>query len=205
MNPWHLRRAIRITWCITGHPALIYSALSTPHGDWWQLKAGKAWLGPLTRPWEHWQPWRKRSTSWQAAYNTACLYAALADAARRCHAPVEVLRELEQRVITSLRRVVDNPQSELERAWDWIYGDPDFRVMRDDWAKYPEFGKFLKELEQQEYPASMRGKCPVPHAKPPAAGWDARAEPPIFSPVPSPVPLGNDDSGLAHALSAMIH
>jgi hypothetical protein len=90
--------------------------------------------------------------SWQAAYNTACVYAALADSAWRNNAPEDILRELESRVIVSLRRLVGNPRSELERAWDWIFGDPDFRVMRDDRQKFTAFGEFLDELERQEYP-----------------------------------------------------
>lgn len=155
----------------------------------------------------HWPPWRRSSASWQAAYNTACLYAALADAAWRGCAPESTLRELERRVIVSLRRVVDNPRSELERAWDWIYGDPDFRFMRDDRGNFRAFGEFLDELERQEYPAAKVGKCPYPHANSArnlavAARWSASAEPPIFSPVPDPVPVGDDEP--AYVLLSMI-
>jgi hypothetical protein len=197
---WHLRRAIRITWCIVGDPSFIYSVLIDPYCKWWEPGASKSGLDLLSRAWVRWPPWGLSSASWQAAYNTACLYAALADAAWRGCAPENILRELERRVIVSLRRVVDNPRSELERAWDWIFGDPDFRVMRAHREKFTAFGEFLDELEQQEYPASMVGKCPVPHANPAgnlavAARWPASAEPPIFSPVPSPVPMGDGERG----------
>jgi hypothetical protein len=109
-----------------------------------------------------------------------------------------ILREVERRVIVSLRRVVDNPRSELERAWDWVSGDPDFRVMRDNREKFTAFGEFLDELERHEYPASMVGKCPAPHTKPAgilavAAIRLTSAEPAIFSPVPSPVPVGDGE------------
>ena len=200
---WHLHRAIGITRCIVGDPSFIYSALHDPHRNWWEPKASKSVLGLLSRVWGPWSSGRRSSASWQAAYNTACLYAALADAAWRGLAPEEILRKLECRVIASLRRVVDNPRSELERAWDWIYGDPDFRVMRDNPKKFTLFEDFLNELEQQEYPASRIGKCTVPHHDPAghlavAARWPASAEPPIFTPVPSPVPVG--DGELAYVL-----
>ena len=194
----HLRRAIRITWCVAGHPSFIYSALTDPHGRWWEPQAARAWLDLLSRAWVRWPAWRRSSASWQAAYNTACLYAALADAAWRRSAPGDILRELERRVVVSLRRVVDNPSSELERAWDWIFGDPDFRVMRDNREKFTAFGEFLDELERQEYPASMAGKCSVPHPESAgnlalAARWPASAEARIFSPVSSPVPVGDGE------------
>jgi hypothetical protein len=195
---WHLRRAIGIARCIAGDPSFIYSALTDPHCKWWEPEASKFGRDLLSRAWVRWQPWRRSSTSWQAAYNTACLHAALADAAWRGCAPEYILRELERRVIVSLRRVVDNPRSELERAWDWVFGDPDFRVMRDHREKFTAFGEFLDELERQEYFASMVGKCPFPHPNPAgnlavAAIWQASAEPAIFSPVPSPVPVGDGE------------
>jgi hypothetical protein len=201
---WHLRRAIMITWCISGDRSFIYSALARPHGKWWEPETPESRRDHLSRAWV---PWRRSSASWQAAYNTACLYAALADAARRGCAPEDTLRELERRVIASLRRVVDNPHSELERAWDWISGDPDFRVMRDDREKFKAFGEFLEELERQEYPASMVGKCPHPHTNSArnlavAERWPASAEPPIFSPVPNAVPVG--DGERAYVLPDMI-
>jgi hypothetical protein len=191
---WYLRRALRITWCIAGEPSFIYSALTGPQRKWWEPEASKSALDRLSRAWVRWPPWGRSSASWQAAYNTACLYAALADAVWRRGGPDEILRELERRVIVGLRSVVDNPRSELERAWDWIFGDPDFRVMRDDRKKFTAFGEFLDELERQEYPASLAGKCHVPHANPGiVARRLANTEPPIFSPVRNPVPTGDGE------------
>jgi hypothetical protein len=193
---WHLRRAIRITWCIAGYPALIVAALKNPSRDWRDPEAVKPKLDLLSRAWVHWPLRKRRSTSWQAAYNTACLYAALADRARRSRAPENVLQELERRVIVGLQHVLDNPQSELERAWDWIDSDPDFRAMRDHPANFTAFAEFLAELKRQEYPASTVGRCPLPHTHP-AGIIDAAArrapnpELPIRSPVPVPVPLSD--------------
>ena len=129
-----------------------------------------------------------------AAYNTACLDAALADSAWRGCAPENILRELERRVIVSLRCVVDNPRSELERAWDWIFCDPHFRVMRNNRKQFTAFGEFLDELERQEYPAAMAGKCPVPH-KHPAGNFafaqdNWRARNPGLLPGAEPQPRG---------------
>ncbi len=195
---WHLRRAIRITSCIADDLSFIYSALTDPHRKWWEPEAAKSGLDLISGAWVRWPPWGRSSASWQAAYNTACLYAALADAAWRGCAPENILRELERRVIVSLRRVVDNPRSELERSWDWVFGDPDFRVLRDHRAKFAAFGEFLDELERQEYPASMVGKCPVLHTNPVrnlavAAVRLVSAEPEIFSPVPAAVPVGDGE------------
>jgi hypothetical protein len=195
---WYLRRAVRITWCIAGDPSFIYSALTYPHSTWWEKKAVKPWLDLRSLAWVRSPSRPRRSASWQAAYNTACLYAALADAAWRCRAPENVLQELEHRVIVSLRSVVDNPTSELERAWDWLFGDPDFRVMREHRDKFTAFGEFLDELELQEYPAAKLGKCPFPHPNPAAslsvAGkWPANAQSAIFSPVPRPDPVGDGE------------
>lgn len=70
--------------------------------------------------------------------------------------------------------------------------------MRDHREKFTAFGEFLDELERQEYPASMVGKCPVPHKNPAgnlavAEIWLASAERAIFSPVPSAVPVGDGE------------
>jgi hypothetical protein len=236
---WHLRRAIRITSFIAGDPACIHAVLANPHDQWWPANAPETGLDPLpARDRVRWLPWQRSTASWQAAYNTACLYAALADAradAAVAHARAEaaradavltdaasaeavpaeavlaetasaeaasadavlakavlaaVLGDLEHRVIASLRRVVGNPHSELERPSDWIDSDPDFQAMRHHSQIFAAFENFLLEQKQQEYPeAFMTGKCPVPHTNPPISGRRlTRTQSPILSPVPGPVP-----------------
>jgi hypothetical protein len=226
---WHLRRAIRITSFIAGDPALINAALADPHGQWWPASAPETGIDPLPpRDRVRWWPWQQSTASWQAAYNTACLYAALADAradAARAEAMLAdavlaeavlieavlveaaadavladatradtalkaVLGDLEHRVIGSLRRVVGNPHSELERQSDWIDSDPDFQTMRHHAQIFAKFENFLLEQKQQEYPeAFMTGKCPVPHTKPAVSGRrPTKTRPPILSPVPGPGP-----------------
>jgi hypothetical protein len=153
---WHLRRATGITACIAGDPAIIDAVLAEPHSAWWAAKGGRKYR-------------RRSSDSWQAAYNTACVYAALADAARAGGAPRESLKNLEGRVIASLRRVVGNPRSELERPSDWIDSDPDFRAMQDGSDIFRMFEGFLIGQIRQDYPvAFMAAECPVSHIPPEA-------------------------------------
>jgi hypothetical protein len=136
---------------IAGDPALIDAVLKNPHGQWWLTDAASGRR-------------RRRSDSWQAAYNTACVYAVLADAARARDAEATAVLDLERRVIASLRRVVGNPRSELERPSDWIDSDPDFRALHDDSHGFGAFEDFLIDQMRQDYPvAFMYGECPVSH------------------------------------------
>jgi hypothetical protein len=159
--PEDLRHALRISSFIAGDPAPIIAALTGT--DEWRTPrraADGAEPSPATASRVRLLPWQRRTPSWQAAYNTAGVYAALADAA-----PAPAAPEFQERIINSLRAAVDNPYSELERASDWIRRDPDFRTM----YRHPEiFGAFLKFLEVQErqdYPeAFLSGKHHAPHA-----------------------------------------
>jgi len=90
-----------------------------------------------------WLPWQTRTASWQAAYNAACLYAVL------------VQRGLarEEQVITSLRRVVGNRDSGLERPYDWISNDPDFAPLLRFDSPHRNIRNFLTAQERRDYPA----------------------------------------------------
>jgi hypothetical protein len=93
---------------------------------------------------------RRGKASWQAAYNAACLYAALARQDQD-QAPV----------IAALRRAVDNPRSEMERAYDWISRDPDLSCLKTGKSVSPKpgeqtpFKEFLDEQERLDYPATF--------------------------------------------------
>jgi len=153
----HEDLALRIATAIAGDPGPIRSVLRPQD---------KQRQPPLTsadtsdRP--RWQPAQCRTASWPAAYNTACLYATLA--ARNA--------ALEKQVVTSLKRAINNPDSEMERAYDWISHDPDFRLLKDDRENFPEFNKFLGIQRRRDYPLSRRpgrpgrperpGRTPVP-------------------------------------------
>ena len=84
-----------------------------------------------------WLPWQRRTPSWEAAYNTACAYAAL---------------KLDDRVVTSLQRAMDNPDCEMQRPSDWIGNDPDFRCLKSSKA----FKPFLTAQKRKDYPAVIQ-------------------------------------------------
>ena len=132
------RRAIRITTAITGDSTTIRKVLKNsplPCTD--VPQPGKN--STKTR----WLPWQCRTPSWQAAYNTACLYAALED---RGKAPRGAMTE---RVVASLRRVVDDRDCDMERPSDWISKDPDFSSLK---ASSGIFSHFLNAQRQIDYP-----------------------------------------------------
>ena len=83
-----------------------------------------------------WLPRQRRTPSWEAAYNTACVYAALG---------------LDHRVVVSLRRAINNPDCEMHRPWEWISRDPDFSCLK---ASSKEFKDFLDAQERKDYPAA---------------------------------------------------
>ena len=87
-----------------------------------------------------WLPWQSRTPSWEAAYNTACAYAAL---------------NLDHRVIISLQHAINNPDCEMQRPWDWISHDPDFSCLKSS----DTFNDFLDAQERQDYPVAVH--CPV--------------------------------------------
>jgi hypothetical protein len=82
-----------------------------------------------------WLPWQRRTPSWEAAYNTACVYAAL---------------NLDQQVIVSLQRAINNRDCEMQRPSDWISHDPDFCCLK---AQSTKFNGFLRGQEGKDYPA----------------------------------------------------
>lgn len=87
-----------------------------------------------------WLPWQHRTPSWEAAYNAACAYAALG---------------LDQQVVNSLRRAIDNRDCEMQRPSDWISNDPDFRCLKSKKI----FKSFIKAQTRADYPSAIQ--CPV--------------------------------------------
>ena len=103
--------------------------------------ARPGWIPP-TRDRVRWLPWQARTASWQAAYNTACLYAVLVQ---------QGLAE-EDQVVVSLRRVVLNRDSGMERPHDWISNDPDFAPLLRYDSPYKKVRAFLEAQERRDYP-----------------------------------------------------
>jgi hypothetical protein len=96
--------------------------------------AGRKWLSAEKRDRTRWLPWQHCTPSWEAAYNTACAYAAL---------------DLDDRVIISLQRALSNRDCELQQPWNWISQDPDFSCLK---SSSKTFKGFLGSLERSDYP-----------------------------------------------------
>ena len=94
-----------------------------------------------------WLPWQHRTPSWQAAYNAACLYAALA-CSQKYRPDEKGVQDPMYSVIDSLERVVNDRHCDMERPWDWISTDPDLRCLykRHDLYKSECFDEFLDKL-----------------------------------------------------------
>ena len=108
---------------------------------------------------------RRARASWQAAYNAACLYAALSDE-EAALSDEEADQDL---VVACLRSAVGNPRSEMERAYDWISRDPDLSFLKgwetpeSDPASTREdtpFQKFLDAQKRLDYPAAFPAERP---------------------------------------------
>jgi hypothetical protein len=132
--------ALRIVTAIAGDPGPIRSVLH-PQDSRSQPPAAAG-----TRDLPRWLPTQCRTASWPAAYNTACLYATLATRNAA----------LEKQVVISLKRAISNPDSEIERPYDWISHDPDFRLLNEAKEDFPEFNKFLGIQRRRDYPLSRR-------------------------------------------------
>jgi hypothetical protein len=121
----------------------------------------------------HW--FRPRCTrSWQAGYNLACAYAAVAQAQHQAKdADHSQLGDLADRVVSCLWFTVCNPACEMERPWDWIGNDPDFSFMHpEDYmsghqAAFAAFREFLDLQERRDYPF-------VPRPRTGRENWPAR-------------------------------
>src|SRR5215831_4621122 len=99
--------------------------------------ANRKWLSAEKRDRTRWLPWQHYSPSWEAAYNTACAYAAL---------------DLYDQVINSLRRAISNRDCELQQPWNWISQDPDFSRLKSSKSSSKKFEDFLGSLERSDYP-----------------------------------------------------
>lgn len=146
-----IKRALRITGAITGDSTAIEALLKDPtdeaqkfrHVTWHPRKHTKR---------VRWLPRQRRTPSWQAAYNAACLYAAISYSCEDSqharedsqHAKVATSRL----AVESLKRAINDPDCELERPSDWISTDPDFGSLKSS----KEFQDFLRDRILRDYP-----------------------------------------------------
>jgi hypothetical protein len=146
----YLKLGMDITSDIAGDTGLIRSLLTDPHADDTARPAAGAPEPTLSDAPDRvrWLPWQCCTASWQAAYNTACLYAAFA----------ELVPETAARVVLALERAINNPDSEMERAYDWVSRDPDFTALQN----VPQFKDFRESQERRDYPAAFEARVPPP-------------------------------------------
>ncbi len=156
----HPKRALHITAAIAGGNAAI-EAVGDPKTPAAPEGGDKRWKPGANAEKTRWLPWQRRTPSWQAAYNAACLYAVLADSDRYRQNE----KELMDWAVVSLKRVVDDRHCEMERPWDWISRDPDLRCLN----KSPVFRELLRKQKQNDYPRANQGPD---HAGPDHAGPD---------------------------------
>jgi hypothetical protein len=155
----YLKPGMDITSDIAGDSDLIRWLLTDPLGDDGRRPmAGDPGPEVAARPDRvRWLPSQRCTASWPAAYNTACLYATFA----------ELAPETVARVVVALERAINNPDSEMERAYDWISRDPDFNALKD----VPQFQDFSAAQKRRDYPESFAAPVPPPRRadKTPAA------------------------------------
>ena len=132
---YNRRRAMNIAAAITGDASAIDAVLRS---EKWQPpeNMGPGPHGPRTR----WVPWQQSTPSWQAAYNTACLYAALAVKYDE--------DEMTLLVVSSLERAISDRHSEMGRPSEWIEKDPDFLSVQSS----GKFQDFRKRQLRRDYP-----------------------------------------------------
>jgi hypothetical protein len=137
----HARTALHITAAITGDSATIKEVLKNRKMPDSPIRLPKEWHpGPYVGE-TRWLPWQGRTPSWQTAYNTARLFAALA-----CNYS-DPENEMAHRAVESLRSAVGDRHCEMERPSDWISKDPDLCCLKSS-----EFTKFLKKQTKKDYP-----------------------------------------------------
>ena len=120
-----------------------------------------------TRRW----PRQYSTPSWPAAYNLACVYAAIYahrnhqleacmrkpednQAKHKAEQIKDELRYLVRQVVTSLEFAITNPECEMERPSEWIDNDPEFDCLRSRGDQFPEFKSFLDTQRWRDYPSS---------------------------------------------------
>jgi hypothetical protein len=145
----YLKLGMDITSDIAGDTGLIRSLLTDPLADNAARPAAGAPKPTLSDAPDRvrWLPWQCCTASWQAAYNTACMYAAFAG----------VATETAARVVAALERAINNPDCEMERAYDWISRDPDFTAVEN----VQPFKDFRTTQKRRDYPDPFAARVPA--------------------------------------------
>jgi len=142
-----LRRGVRLASAVAGNTAIIENTLyGCQHQH--QTKDQKPTPPKVRRI-----PWGRTTESWQAAYNTACVYAACTSCAGTAgRDSVDKLNKIDEMVVASLERAVGSRDRELGRPYDWISSDPAFSPLRESPGQYKQFHRFLCSLKEEGKP-----------------------------------------------------
>jgi hypothetical protein len=159
LKPRHLKRAILVASAIAGNDDLIKEIPEKSHdqksrGPWPPAHSSDKPEPKDPQDGIRWWPLSRRTVSWQAAYNTACLYAVLASERLTMEEILSPQERLawEERVVVSLERVVNNQYAEMERPYDLVSQDPDFSALTSTPEEFPLFKKFLDDQRRMDYP-----------------------------------------------------
>jgi hypothetical protein len=154
------RRAMRIISAFSDDITAIEMLLTRNAGEmhlprwllWWQRTSSyhtkTKWRMRAHAGRTRWLPWQRRTPSWEAAYNAACLYAALAGSGWYRQNEKD-LKDPMVSAVNSLERVVNDRRCEMERPWDWISKDPDLNYLNNN---SPRFREFVRDQGQKDYP-----------------------------------------------------
>ena len=142
-DSYSTKRAMNIVTAITGDSAAIRALLNPTTQPKANLPRPPGANAGRTR----WLPWQCRTPSWEAAYNAACLYAALE---QRCGYSQEDKDHMAELAVLSLTRAVTDRDRETEPPWRWISTDPDLAGLTSS----RQFSTFLNDLVRRDYPTA---------------------------------------------------
>ena len=163
------RKVLRIATAIADESSCIAKVLGIhkykPGKPWRQGHPPRMVKRLRTRFW----PRQYSTPSWPAAYNLACVYAAISadlNLLEACMRKTEDdqaqddaekikcrLQDLVGKVVSSLEFAITNPECEMEHPSDWITNDPDFACLRSG-DQFSKFTRFLNAQTRRDYPLS---------------------------------------------------
>jgi hypothetical protein len=164
------RAVMRIATTIAGDSSAIATVLDIPRDK----RPGQGVRPVAKRLRTRYWPGQHRTRSWQAAYNLACVYAAIAQdpgprlgacqlepegtrAAAGGQRTEDQVRRLVAQAVASLEFALNNRECEMERPSEWIANDPDFRCLRSGDGQFSTaFGVFLDAQKRRDYPLPPR-------------------------------------------------
>jgi hypothetical protein len=144
------KRALRIVAAVAGKTPVEIKSLLQQSGICIDVDPARRWKLNEHVSSTRWLPRQCRTPSWQAAYNTACLFGV---AFERC-TEEEDKKEIARLAVVSLKRAITNQNSEMQRPSDWIKIDPAFADLRTS----SEFTRFLKAQTKMDHPPVARGR-----------------------------------------------